>query len=191
MVYIFNMGRSKRSRNKKNNAYSIVKQEKAELKRKERQQKRNDKNKQKYMEETTLIAVYDDFRFSGEHHHFIEGSEVLGTFETLPRYNLGIIDEHAYREPILTEGSNSITMEVYKVDKTTLKSIENHIGYTSNATSFMLKKTIETPWGIAIVYLNNEYENDSTYSLSKQVRSGDWIDYRNTTKTPRQIIKVN
>jgi gamma-glutamylcyclotransferase (GGCT)/AIG2-like uncharacterized protein YtfP len=192
------MGRSKRSKNKNKNAYSIVKQEKAELKRQERQQKRNEKNKQRHMDDKVLVAVYDNFRFSGDKHAFIEDCEMLGTFESLPKYRLSVLDHHSsnYNEPVLIPGVNSITMEVYKMDDKTLNVMERYIAYTpesgENMSSYMLKKNIETPWGVAIIYINNEYGDILSYIDTKDVRSGDWIDWCNTEGEKKvSPIKLN
>jgi gamma-glutamylcyclotransferase (GGCT)/AIG2-like uncharacterized protein YtfP len=193
------MGRSKRSKNKKsNNPYNIVKQEKALLKQEQRKLKRNEKNKQRHMDDKVLVAVYDNFRFSGDKHSFIEDCEMLGTFESLPKYRLSVLghNNNNYHEPVLTPGVNSITMEVYKMDDNTLNVMERYIAYTpeagENMSSYMLKKNIETPWGVAIIYVNNQYGDVTAYIETEDVRSGDWIDWCNT-KGEKKVspIKLN
>lgn len=167
----------------KKEEYQFRKQLKAEtkkLKKIERDKQRR-KNKQRHdMEEIILIAVYDELRKKGDEHKKLEDSVFIGTFETLPEYTLKINKCNTYIESILlNEGSCSITMEIYKVSKKTLEFIKNHLGYRENdEVSYMLEKNIDTPWGKALLYYNNDYGSKSTYELSEKIKYGDYMDYK-------------
>ena len=190
------MGRSKRNKNKNrnDNVYKLIKQEKHLIKQEERKQRNLEKKNRKKMDNTILIALFDDFRKGGEHHHIIEGSDMRGTFETLPKFSLSDMQVNNYREPIfLTQGYNSIMMEVYAVDSKTLTAIENHIGFAEDQleTSYILKRKILTPWGDALLYINNDYGTEETYASTYSVKSGDWIDYIKSEKKNKIIGLLN
>jgi gamma-glutamylcyclotransferase (GGCT)/AIG2-like uncharacterized protein YtfP len=122
-----------------------------------------------------LVAVYGSLRKGLGNHYYLENAKYLGNFNTEPIYNLHSLGSY----PGLKEnGNTSVVMEVYEVTPIEAHSIDRLEGYTpgSNSNTFYDKKDINTPWGVASVYLYVSELPKSTI-----VESGDWKEFKNNT----------
>jgi len=122
--------------------------------------------------ETMLLAVYGSLRKGLRNHFYLSKSEFVGQYDTDHSYSL--IDLGSF-PGLLKEGGTSVRMEVYKIDKETLKNIDRLEGYTGKKYNSNLydRETIKTPFGDAYTYF---YNNDSSDAM-RLVTSGDWTDY--------------
>lgn len=123
------------------------------------------------VENRILVAVYGSLRKNLGNHRLLETSEYLGEFTTKPEYSLYSLGGF----PGLKEkGTTAVVMEVYSVTPQVDLRLDMLEGYdrNSNDNTFYDKKTIETPFGTAGVYV---------YVPSVQNRdlvvSGDWKEY--------------
>jgi len=55
---------------------------------------------------------------------------------------------------------------------------------------YLIKEHIETPWGEAILFLNNEYNDKKTYESTETIKSGDFIDFLDTNREKTLTIKI-
>lgn len=128
------------------------------------------------MSKKHLIACYGSLRKGlGNHEYFLGKSTYLGEFKTEPIYNLHSLGGF----PGLKEnGTTSVVMEVYEVNDQEANAIDNLEGYVpgSNDNTFYDKKDIDTPWGVASVYI---YVKELL--KSSIVQSGDWKEFKNNT----------
>jgi gamma-glutamylcyclotransferase (GGCT)/AIG2-like uncharacterized protein YtfP len=121
-------------------------------------------------ERNNLIAVYGSLRKGqGNHHHFLRDAEFKGEFSSDPVYNL----YHLGGFPGLKEnGNTSVKMEVYAVNDKEAKLVDSLEGYVEGrAPHFYDKKSIETPWGKASVYVYVREVGDD-----RLIESGDWFN---------------
>lgn len=129
-----------------------------------------------------LIACYGSLRKGLSNHQYHLGQATyLGTFNTEPVYNLHSLGGF----PGLKEnGNTSVVMEVYEVNEVEAHSIDRLEGYTpgSNDNTFYDKKDIDTPWGIASVYI---YVRE--LPKSSIVESGDWKEFKDNTMSYHSI----
>lgn len=108
-----------------------------------------------------LIFVYGTLRHGESNHKYLQHSQLLGQFETLPEYAL--YDLGAY--PGLVEGHQSVRGEVYAIDDATLALLD----ILEDVPVEYRRHTIETPFGTAWIYLYQE-----TDRLHSVIKSGDW-----------------
>ena len=97
-----------------------------------------------------LIAVYGSLRKNCGNDHYLKTAEYLGEFKTEPMFSLYSLGGY----PGLKEGGNtSVVMEVYAVDETVAKRVDQLEGYEEGRpATFYDKINIETPYGTAGVY---------------------------------------
>lgn len=121
-----------------------------------------------------LVAVYGSLLSGLGNHRVIQGenTEFLGEFTSEPVYSLYSLGGF----PGLKEnGSTAVKMEVYSVDDDVALDIDCLEGYQEGRpATFYDKKSIETPWGTASVYI---YVDD--ISEDRLVESGDWKEFVN------------
>lgn len=119
-----------------------------------------------------LIAVYGSLRKNCGNDHLLKTSEYLGEFKTEPVFSLYSLGGY----PGLKEGGNtSVVMEVYAVDETVAKRVDQLEGYEEGRpATFYDKINIKTPYGTAGVYT---YVN--SIPEDRLVESGDWKEHRN------------
>lgn len=118
-----------------------------------------------------LVAVYGSLRKGLGNHRLLQNSKYLGEFKTEPVFSLYSLGSY----PGLKEnGTTSVVMEVYEVNKETAIRVDNLEDYTPGEKAYFYDKIpIETPWGIASVYT---YVNP--ISEDRLVKSGDWKEFR-------------
>jgi len=159
---------------------------------------RKHKKKQQRMtapaEKTYLVALYDGFRKNGKEHKKLDKENIvfLGNYYSEPVYDL---QEIHYDAALRENGSTSILFEIYEVEESTLKILDDSIGYEEslhsnnpdeNTYNYYNRKKIRTPYGLAFVY----FYNDEGYSVpkdAKKILSGDWIDYIDSKTFESQI----
>ena len=123
-------------------------------------------------ENSILVAVYGSLVSQmHNHNYYLSDSKLLGKFNTGPEYTLHSLGSFP---GLKLNGETSIVMEVYKVDDTTLKRLNQLEGYRPNETpTFYDRIEIDTPWGKAFTYIYvNPLSKDSI------VESGDWKKYK-------------
>lgn len=124
------------------------------------------------------VAVYGSLMKGLHNHTFLQDTEYLGSFYSLPEYNLYSLGTY----PGLTlNGNTSVRFEVYNVTPDVLKKLDILEGVEYE---YYIKQTINTPYGASCVYV---YNCNDTYSLSN-ISSGDWNEYM---KLKPELIKTN
>lgn len=119
-----------------------------------------------------LVAVYGSLREGLHNYPCLNGSELMGQYETEPIYTMISLGGYP---GVLKEGSTSIVMEVYKVDAKTLVRLDNLEGYRGpGKNNFYNREKISTPFGDAYTYF---YNADSPLMRAKAIETGDWVDY--------------
>lgn len=117
-----------------------------------------------------LIAVYGTLRKGcGNHSHFLTEAEFKGEFSSEPVYSLYNLGGF----PGLKEnGNTSVIMEVYAVNKDEAANVDALEGYSDNRPAhFYDKKDIQTPWGLASVYIYVRDPNEDSLIVG-----GDWLN---------------
>ena len=123
-------------------------------------------------ENNILVAVYGSLVSQmHNHNYYLSDSKLLGKFNTEPEYTLHSLGSFP---GLKLNGNTSIVMEVYEVDKGTLKRLNQLEGYYPEETpTFYDRIEIDTPWGKAFTYIYvNPLSKDSV------VESGDWKKYK-------------
>lgn len=139
------------------------------------------------MEERFLVGVYDDLRQDGRSHSaYMDKATYIGTYYTEPEFSLYSI---AKNNPALKRnGSTSILLEVYEVDKETLANIDHYNGCSEIDPYMNIYNRIEleTPFGICFIY---EY---SRLLVNKPlIETGDWFRFKREIKEHLVEIKNN
>lgn len=123
-----------------------------------------------------LISVYGTLRKGGYNHRIIEKAKYIGSFESKPIFTMYSIND-AF-PALKLGGNNSIVIEVYEIDNTTLKKVDGLEGYNPQGkTNLYDRKKIFTPYGESYIYI---YEGN--IGNSKVIESGDWEDYEITNQ---------
>ncbi|KAB0463124.1 gamma-glutamylcyclotransferase family protein [Vibrio kanaloae] len=110
-----------------------------------------------------LVFVYGTLRQGQSNHHYVQGCELLGRFDTPKEFAL--FDLGAY--PALTCGSKSVAGEVYVINDEVLASLDQ----LEDVPVEYRREQIETIFGLAWVYL---YQLELT--ANKEILSGDWCN---------------
>ena len=124
-----------------------------------------------------LVAVYGSLRKTMHNHQYhLSTSTYKGTFTTEPEYTLHSL---TYYPGLKLNGNHSVVMEVYEVDESTLKNLNQLESYYPNEkATFYDRVEIDTPWGKAYTYIYvNPLSEDSI------VESGDWCEFKNKEKS--------
>ncbi len=118
-----------------------------------------------------LVAVYGSLMEGLHNNHRLRNSELMGTWLTEPVFTLGDLGSFP---GLLENGNTSVNMEIYKIDTTTLVGLDNLEGYNegNENMSMYLRKTIDTPYGEAFVYIYN-----ASIPSNKEVNTGDWREH--------------
>lgn len=124
-------------------------------------------------EKNKLVAVYGSLR-QGMHNHCVLGnSEYIGTFNSEPIFTMYNVNNQY--PAVINKGCDSITIEVFNVNKDIQKKLDNLEGYSSDfnkSYNYYNKETIETPYGKAFIYYFNH-----DYSSLEKIESGDWSSW--------------
>ena len=179
------MGRSKRSKNKKDCIRKARREldkepSMSDIKKQEKSDKKKYKKEQK-MVKKILIGLYDSFRKDGSLHSKFDAtnSELIGSYSTEPiysMYDLGINDDCV----IKVDGHTSIKMEVWLVNEELLNRIERTYNYHPSVTGvsqLYSKEEVISPFGKINIYIYRD-----AYIVGTPLESGDWIDYQSYLK---------
>lgn len=116
-----------------------------------------------------LVAVYGSLLSGLGNNPVIqnENTELLGEIISEPVYTLYDL---GYFPGLHENGSTAVKMEVYSVDDEIALDVDGLEGYSPDRpATFYDKKSIETPWGTASVYIYmGNPEEDQI------IESGDW-----------------
>jgi gamma-glutamylcyclotransferase (GGCT)/AIG2-like uncharacterized protein YtfP len=122
------------------------------------------------MSKTSLVAVYGTLRAGGGNNaYFLEEAEFKGEFLSAPEFSMFSLGGFP---GVKKEGQTSIKLEVYAVDENEAANIDALEGYEpGREPHFYDKQEIETPWGVAGIYI---YVRPTEYR--DVVESGDWLN---------------
>lgn len=124
--------------------------------------------------EPLLVAVYDFLRENADKNNFlIKKTKKLGEFTTLPKY--GLFETDSEKKIKLFDNFNlSVMMDVFEINENLLEELDEYYGffYPNCKENLSERKKIETPFGLAYVYINNEKLN-----TFKVISCGDLVDY--------------
>lgn len=139
------------------------------------------------MEERILVGVYDDLRQEGDSYKiFMSEANYLGTYYTEPEYELYSLSK---KYPGLKQGgSTSILLEIFEVNKETLKNIDYYEG-CNDLDAYMNiynKIEIDTPFGPCIIY-----EYNRVIVNKPRIESGDWFKFKRDVKKDFRTIIQN
>ncbi|HHZ87972.1 MAG TPA: gamma-glutamylcyclotransferase [Chromatiaceae bacterium] len=109
-----------------------------------------------------LVFVYGTLLKGFGNHHLLEDSEFVGDHETDPEYSM--YSNGSY--PMVIRGSGVIYGEVYRVNDSTLVSLDTLEGYPN----LYRREIIDTPYGEAFIYI---YNREFCHSF-EEISSGDW-----------------
>lgn len=117
-----------------------------------------------------IVFVYGTLRKGFGNHYLLRTSEYLGEFRQPVHFDM--VDMGAYPGLVETNTpfSSTITVEAYKIDKETLKRLDNLEGYPL----FYNRKVIKIGDIEGYIYYLNEGDK---YNY-KIVREGDWLIYK-------------
>lgn len=121
-----------------------------------------------------LVAVYGSLRNELGNNPVIQSPNTvfLGAFESKPEYSLYDL---GYYPGLKENGETSVVMEVFEVDDEVALRVDRLEGYSPDReATFYDKKSIETPFGIASVYIYVPQVDQRNL-----VESGDWKEYYN------------
>ena len=122
------------------------------------------------------VAVYGSLRKGQSNSPLLSNGTYRGSFMTKPEYVMKSLGQNSF--PGVKKGGNtSIFMEVYRVSKDDLKSLDHLEGFTKKGdkNNFYEREIISTPYGKALAYFYN-----SDFKVSEPlVETGNWVDYKN------------
>jgi gamma-glutamylcyclotransferase (GGCT)/AIG2-like uncharacterized protein YtfP len=123
------------------------------------------------IEDHDLVAVYGSLRQDLHNHHFLLTSKFIGEFDTEPVYDLYSLGSY----PALKEnGSTSVKMEVYAIEKEVLHSLDRLEGYEEDCTdNYYNRIVIDSPYGECYTYVFNCGTN-----TAYKIESGDWKKHK-------------
>jgi len=150
---------------------------KAELKKERKELKKKSKMEKKY-----LIGIYDDYREKGCSNVSFDKvhCKLIGSYSTEPIYSMYDVDGDTMFCAVETDGNNSIKLEIWEIDETTLDKIERNYNYYSAYEEYpqdYKKETVLSPFGEIIMYFTNIEQVKNNIVIS-----GDWIEYLNYKK---------
>lgn len=112
-----------------------------------------------------LVFVYGTLRQGESNHHYLQGSEYLGLFETEPCYQLFNLGPY----PGVVAGNDKLIGEIYRITEEVLAQLD----ILEDIPNEYIRNTIETPYGTAWIYIYQP-----TSPLEEAIASGNWL-YRN------------
>lgn len=147
----------------------------------ERKKERNEIKKKSQMEKKFLIGIYDDYRAKGLLNHLLDpfNCKLVGVYSTEPNYNMYYSkdDDNCI---VSIDGDNSIKVEVWEINESSLNKIEKSYNYYSEFENYpqdYMKNKVLSPFGMTEMYFVNNIKNED-----KLIISGDWIEYLNYKK---------
>jgi len=162
----------RRKINKQSEGYKT----KAQLKKEKKELRRKSQMEKKY-----LIGLYDDYRKDGCLNGMFSQiiCKLIGTYSTEPIYTMYNVDKDDSCV-VKESGINSIKMEIWEVDETTLNKIERAYNYYPAFEEYpqdYVKKEVLSPFGKVSIYFTNIEQSEKNLIIS-----GDWIEYLNYKK---------
>lgn len=128
--------------------------------------------------EKILVGLYDELRQDGNSYSgYMESATYLGTYYTEPEYSLYSISRNY--PGLKLGGSTSILLEIFEIDKVTLKNIDLYEGCSEVDPYLNIynKIEIETPFGTCFVY-----EYNRIIINKPRIESGDWFRHKKDVK---------
>jgi gamma-glutamylcyclotransferase (GGCT)/AIG2-like uncharacterized protein YtfP len=136
---------------------------------------------------SVLMAVYGTLREGfGNWRHYLDNEhcQLLGVMKTEPIFTMISLGGFP---GILENGKTAMTVEIFRVNST---EVERGLDRLEGYPSFYNKTTIETPWGIANMYILNA--GDRYNDGRSIVESGDWKEYcQERYKSHNQKVEAN
>lgn len=161
---------------RKTNKRSVGYKTKAELKKERKELKRKSR-----MEKKFLIGLYDDYREKGCLNNILNkvSCKLIGSYSTEPNYNMYNVEDD---ESCVVEmgGVNSIKVEVWEVNETTVDKIERTYNYYPHFEEYpqdYKKVDVLSPFGKIDMYFTNIEQPKENLIVN-----GDWVEYLNYKK---------
>jgi gamma-glutamylcyclotransferase (GGCT)/AIG2-like uncharacterized protein YtfP len=147
----------------------------------EKKKEKNEIKRKLKMEKKFLIGLYDDYRKDGCLNGMFSQiiCKLIGTYSTEPIYTMYSVDNDDSCV-VKDNGINSIKMEVWEVDETTLNKLERCYDYYPDFDEYpqdYKKEEVLTPFGNVSIYFTNIEQSEKDIIIS-----GDWIEYLNYKK---------
>jgi gamma-glutamylcyclotransferase (GGCT)/AIG2-like uncharacterized protein YtfP len=137
------------------------------------------------MEERILVGLYDGLRQGGRSYEvFMSEATYIGTYYTEPEYSLYSLTKEY--PGLKSGGSTSILLEIFEVNKETLKNIDYYEGYSEIDPYLNIynREEIETPFGLCFIY-----EYNRIIVNKPMIDSGDWFKFKRDVK--KNIKEIN
>jgi gamma-glutamylcyclotransferase (GGCT)/AIG2-like uncharacterized protein YtfP len=133
------------------------------------------------MEKKFLIGLYDDYRKEGCLNNMLNKifCKLIGSYSTEPDYTMYSIDDDISCV-VKDNGINSIKIEVWEIDETTLNKLERYYNYYPEFDEYpqdYKKEEVLTPFGKVSIYFTNIEQSEKDIVIS-----GDWVEYLNYKK---------
>jgi len=137
--------------------------------------------KKSQMETKILVGIYDDYRKDGCLNAMLSAinCKLIGSYSTEPIYTMYSVDTDDSCV-VKDDGINSIKIEVWEVDETTLDKIEKSYSFYPEFEEYpqdYKKEEVLTPFGKVSIYFTNIEQSEENIIVS-----GDWIEYLNYKK---------
>lgn len=169
----------------------MAKRGKRSRKNRNRNKFKNKESKMTIVKETVLVTIYGNMRVGGKDHKDLPDSAVLtGMFYSEPIYKF---KKQLGDAALFNKGNISVLFEVYEIKEKDLNLIDAQLGYCEeyeheDATkdyNYYVRRTIDTPYGKAFVYLYNDQHYET--SKSPNIISGDWIEFLKEEEFQKQV----
>ena len=143
---------------------------------------RKELRRKSQMEKKILIGVYDDYRHDGCLNGVLNkvSCKLIGAYSTEPIYTMYDLDDEGLNCAVQINGNNSIKVEIWEIDESTLNKIERNYNYYPLFEEYpqdYRKEKVLSPFGEVLMYFINEIKAED-----KSVISGDWIEHLNYKK---------
>lgn len=119
--------------------------------------------------EQIQIAVYGTLKKGhGNHEYLLKDAEYVGSCKTKPNFTMYSLGGYP---AVVPEGDTPITVEVYKVDKTTEEAVNQLEGFSGSKESpanWYDRMSVETDFGSAEMYIFHQPPNHNV------VKDGNW-----------------
>lgn len=109
------------------------------------------------------VAVYGTLKKNHGNHPLLKDSEFLGQ-DRVKGWDL-----YAGGIPFIVKGKGSVSVEVYKIDKSTFNSIDRLEGYPE----FYNRTKVSTNFGKAWIY-HFDYSEDINLNKAKKIKDGNY-----------------